>query len=493
MEVLRRAWPEVLQTLTKIKRSTWALVEPNAQVGHVEGHVLTLLFSTAGLAGAFGRGDHAENLRQAIHKTIGIDCQITAVAGGSKSPASSEPNPKAPTEPEAAPSSADVAWGLAPATAPASVPTPASGAPRDAAPAAAATSAAAETSVAASAHSAPAQSAHAQPAPIQSATAQPAPAAPAANRGAASTEVSAAAPSAASTPTASAASVPPSASAPAPADQGWSGSYADPDDDWGPPRDEDAPPLDEEPPMDWTPSPSRPAQATSAPARADNPAPGRAPAAERTPVAAPTPTADAASGTATAKPDPAQDPWARAVEQSPGVWTVGTELNVGRHNVADAGTAKATEPEPHVTEPEPRRYEPATAQPPARHSTPAPAAPAPGNLPHAAPQEAAATGGSAVLTAAPPVTAPAPVGAPAGGRQSLYQRLSNSPEAEAGRAKAPARAVAAATTYEQDIPSADDETIEESGVFGRAAVERILGGKLLEERSLDGSPLAPRF
>ena len=79
------------------------------------------------------------------------------------------------------------------------------------------------------------------------------------------------------------------------------------------------------------------------------------------------------------------------------------------------------------------------------------------------------------------------------GRQSLYQRLSNSPEAEAGRAKAPARAAAAATVYVQDIPSADDETIEESGVFGRAAVERILGGKLVEERSLDGSPLPPRF
>ena len=96
VEVLRRAWPEILQTLTKIKRSTWALVEPNAQVGHFEDHVLTLAFTTTGLAGAFGRADHADNLRQAIHKTIGIDCQIRAVAGGSNSPASSEPNPKAP-------------------------------------------------------------------------------------------------------------------------------------------------------------------------------------------------------------------------------------------------------------------------------------------------------------------------------------------------------------------------------------------------------------
>jgi DNA polymerase III subunit gamma/tau len=94
-----------------------------------------------------------------------------------------------------------------------------------------------------------------------------------------------------------------------------------------------------------------------------------------------------------------------------------------------------------------------------------------------------------------PAAAPVPADSPsaAATRQSLYQRLSNSPEAEAGRAKAPARAVPATATYVQDIPSADDETIEESGVFGRAAVERILGGKLIEERSLDGSPVTPRY
>jgi DNA polymerase-3 subunit gamma/tau len=62
----------------------------------------------------------------------------------------------------------------------------------------------------------------------------------------------------------------------------------------------------------------------------------------------------------------------------------------------------------------------------------------------------------------------------------------------AGREQAPARAAAVPGTVVEDIPSADDETIEESGVFGRAAVERILGGKLLEERSLDGNPLVRR-
>ena len=88
--------------------------------------------------------------------------------------------------------------------------------------------------------------------------------------------------------------------------------------------------------------------------------------------------------------------------------------------------------------------------------------------------------------APPPAPAQAAVSTPPGsGKQSLYQRLSNSPEALAGREKAPARGPVAPGTVVEDIPSADDETIEESGVFGRAAVERILGGKLLEERSLD--------
>jgi hypothetical protein len=60
VEVLRRAWPDVLQTLSKIKRSTWALVEPNAQVSAFDGQTLTLSFTTTGLAGqtirrTFGR------------------------------------------------------------------------------------------------------------------------------------------------------------------------------------------------------------------------------------------------------------------------------------------------------------------------------------------------------------------------------------------------------------------------------------------------------
>lgn len=499
VEALRRAWPDVLQTLTKIKRSTWALVEPNAQVAQFDGQVLTLAFTTGGLAGAFGRADHSENLRQAIHKTIGIDCQIVAVAGGNSS-ASSEPNPKAPTSRETpatassvgapassgsgspkgtatgvtsapaetasapAPVSAvDSAWGLAPASAPVASPAPA--------PAASAPAEAPEPSVSTPARAEPTATATA-PAPVAPV---PAPAA--------------------STPAAPPAAEP-------------SGDYSYPDDDWGPPLDEDAPPLDEEPPADWEP-PAGYSRTNSQPA-ASAPASPMASAAA-TPAKTSTTAPPAAATTSPASSTTASDdPWSRAVEQAPGTWVVGTESNVGKQPAQDIA-----ESAPATNTPD---YEPAAAQAPApatasgtyghptnaeenpssswdvapasswpaAQSMPAPATSnAPAAWPSLATQPEEAHGSVATLEEA------APSGSPTG-RQSLYQRLTNSPEAQAGRVQAPVRTQAKPESVAEDIPSPEDETIEESRVFGRAAVERILGGKLIEERALDGSPLQPR-
>jgi DNA polymerase-3 subunit gamma/tau len=464
VEVLRRAWPEILQTLTKIKRSTWALVEPNAQVGHFEDHVLTLAFTTSGLAGAFGRADHSENLRQAIHKTIGIDCQINAVASGSNSAASSEPNPKVPVSRDVPATSTDADWGLTPAAAPAQ-----NGSPQPAPAPAAVPVVPAATPLAPPAAPAPAP----QAAPVRAAD-SPAPAASAPEG-----------PSAPA-PGVAAAGERPGASPEA------AGSYAYPDDDWGPPRDEDAPPLDEEPPMDW--DPSAPAAPRSVPPAAA-PAASRQRKAESGRASAASQASPAAVPAAQA-PDTANDPWARAVEEAPGIWAVGTGSNVGSYPPEES---VAPDPTP---EPEPPHYEPAAAQVPhyaasvsssAAYEPVVSASNGWADSAELVPAGAVAAPASASLApAASPATASeAPAASTPTARQSLYQRLSNSPEAEAGRAKAPARA--AATTYVQDIPSADDETIEESGVFGRAAVERILGGKLVEERSLDGSPLPPRF
>jgi DNA polymerase-3 subunit gamma/tau len=68
---------------------------------------------------------------------------------------------------------------------------------------------------------------------------------------------------------------------------------------------------------------------------------------------------------------------------------------------------------------------------------------------------------------------------------SRYERLKNSPEARSARAAAPARKVD--LPYVEDVPGEDDETIEQSAVVGRAAVERILGGRLLDEKPVNGS------
>lgn len=68
---------------------------------------------------------------------------------------------------------------------------------------------------------------------------------------------------------------------------------------------------------------------------------------------------------------------------------------------------------------------------------------------------------------------------------SRYQQLLD--EAERKRTEEAAAAGGAVDLrFVEDEPSADDETIEESGLVGRAAIERILNGRLVEERSVDG-------
>ncbi|MFF1828435.1 DNA polymerase III subunit gamma and tau [Paenarthrobacter sp. NPDC058040] len=501
VEALRRAWPEVLQTLTKIKRSTWALVEPNAQVAQFDGQVLTLAFTTGGLAGAFGRADHSENLRQAIHKTIGIDCQIVAVAGGNSS-ASSEPNPKAPTSreipaspaptpapapaptpaPPSAVSAVDSAWGLAPAgSTHAGTTNPTDAAHR--------TEATAPVSVEAST----------VPAGNPATAGAPRPTWPSLN---ANSEASPTpAPQAPGAAMPGEAPAQPEAPAPAPAPQS-AGDYSYPDDDWGPPLDEDAPPLDEEPPADWEPSPrfsappTGPAPTASAPA---TPAPTAAPAAQPSP--------DAAQGAvpqgAAPQAHTPEDPWSRAVEHAPGTWVVGTESNVG---------TKASKPAEETAAATVADYEPAAAQVPETSEygrpsngeqagpsgwdvAPASSWPGTGTAQAQAPAAWPSLAASAEPEQARGSVATLEEGAPSGvspAKQSLYQRLTNSPEAQMGRVQAPVRTQAQQEPAPDDIPSPEDETIEESRVFGRAAVERILGGKLIEERALDGSPLHTR-
>ena len=76
-----------------------------------------------------------------------------------------------------------------------------------------------------------------------------------------------------------------------------------------------------------------------------------------------------------------------------------------------------------------------------------------------------------------------------GQKRSRYQQLLD--QAKAAQATATAAPSPASRNlnlkYVEDIPSDDDEAIEDSGLVGRAAIERLLGGRLIEERSFDAS------
>lgn len=78
-DLIRRRWPEVLSTLARFKRTTWALVSQNAQVGGVSGGVLHLAFATSGLAHTFGSGAHTEHLQRALLETLGVQLRIEPV------------------------------------------------------------------------------------------------------------------------------------------------------------------------------------------------------------------------------------------------------------------------------------------------------------------------------------------------------------------------------------------------------------------------------
>ncbi|ASN50905.1 DNA polymerase III subunit gamma and tau [Sinomonas sp. R1AF57] len=482
VEMVRRAWPEILDALAKVKRSTWALVGPNASVAGYDGRTLALAFGTSGLASAFTRGDHSENLRKAIQDVIGVDCQIDAVTGGNgpgtaptaggdqrpKAPAdpppgTSVPEPGRPTPaqgpsaqapraqaaaphatagraaqpeaapapaPVAAPSAADIAWGLAPAPSPTPTAEPTRSArvaepSRASAPAVQSSPGASQPSTGAAP---PALSAPSTPSSAGADAGRPAaPPAPEPSR--------AAAPTPASTP------------APAPAAAPARRPAAEPT-----PYD-DIPYSDEEPPSDW--DAPYPEDEGYAPSRSRSTAPDHSAA----------PSAPEAAGTATPGPTKtsAGDPWSYAKETSPGVWTVGTEPNLRSGGAQAPAEARPTaEPDPAPS------YAPAAAQPP-QSSPPSAPSPAPAS--------------------------PAGSGRGDGGRKlSMYERLSRSAAAQQSVQQQSAQQPPAqgAPQYVEEIPSADDETIEGSSLFGRAAVERILGGKLIEERSLDGAPLPPR-
>ncbi len=181
--------------------------------------------------------------------------------------------------------------------------------------------------------------------------------------------------------------------------------------------------------------------------------------------------------------------------------------------------------EPNFGEPEPQPEKPAAPATPAPRAatTPqqpdAPAAPVPlaapaptATAPAApAPTPAAPATGSAPAAPSPAPVAPpaaptpsapaAPPVRPAGAKLSRYQQLlaqsNNSSQGTSSGWGAPASSVPAPVEPEpvddyDFVPSEDDEHLENSVAFGRAAFENILNAKLIEETDLEGNPLPHR-
>ncbi|MDJ0354878.1 DNA polymerase III subunit gamma and tau [Paenarthrobacter sp. PH39-S1] len=581
VEVLRRAWPEILDNLTTVKRSSWALVAPNATPQSFDGETLQLAFRTAGLAGAFSRGDHSDNLRAAINKTLGMNCRINAVAEQfSAAGSSSEPDPKASTSREFPAGSPRPAQGPVTATEPVSEKTfgdrhgaapqpqsPASQAPAPApAPAPATQHQAHPTesdgigglAEAGGLGSAVSDGVQANPQPIEpdgnppsSSSVWSAPVPTSSNvQGGGLTSLSdgprSSAPSARTVrPSASAASRPhdmaPSAGSPAAgrgngtissaapgdgqrtgtipaegtADGQWNGNIPaeapaevtapgpapKPNtalSSWGYELEEPPYPDDEPAPEgDYPPADLADASATAprrheqdrlaglqnsnrrSQERASSPAARRGgegspgiPGQQSTAAAVPRPAQPAEPGWGTLADAP---DWATA---APGVGSA-TVPSPARESSAASSRAPSSAPGSSPTTSR------APAQVPAASPTPSPP---PGSSASASVGVSGFTGFAGahtgvVTTQTSNGTAPDAVAVKP--KMSLYERLKNSPEAQAGRIAAPKRKVD--LPYVEDIPSADDETIESSGLVGRAAVERILGGRLVEERSIGGS------
>ena len=79
-EMLRRRWPEVLETIKGLRRVTWILVGQNAQVHDLDATVLRLSFPSAGMVDRFR--DHADVVARAVRETLGFDVHVQAVLAG---------------------------------------------------------------------------------------------------------------------------------------------------------------------------------------------------------------------------------------------------------------------------------------------------------------------------------------------------------------------------------------------------------------------------
>lgn len=494
VEMIRRAWPEIMDALTSIRRATWLNVSKNASPRSFDGRVLELAFSNPGAATNFNRPDHLENLRKAIHQVLGVDCQVNAVHDSSAS--AGEPGPKAGSR----------------LTTPAQTPAPASApAPRQAAP---------PVPQAAPAPAAPPAPADPQAVPATAAQAQTGgPERPSAGSGGLPTTGG---PSTGAAPfTGGPASGVPAADGPAAGATAWNIPPASPA-RAEPEATQPAPAGgSQHTAADRAAAQASPAQAQAqaapqpAPARSGQERPQPAPRPQRSAPAAARNTAPLPEDWPQEPSEPADVPESNAWETaavpddihvssavSDEEWATtnwagttavrpGTGSGTPVHGAAGSGRGPAPQPAAHGSTASPSAAQAPDAAPKASSPNSSGAAPAAAGA--SAYTAAPGTGGNTAPRTGAPANAPGQAGQsevqrqPAPGQKlSRYQQLLNEAAQRGGGAPAAAARGNVDLAYVEDVPSADDVTLEDSGLVGRKAIERILGGRLIEERSLDG-------
>ncbi|MHA7175186.1 DNA polymerase III subunit gamma and tau [Arthrobacter sp. Sr24] len=559
IEVIRRAWPEIIGALRNIRMASWVIVNQNVVPQTFDGQELRVGLPSTGLIAAFSNGGHLANLQQAINQVLGLNVQILPVDGEAPK-ASSEPNPKVQTG-----SPSPQRGG------PGNTAAPAQQAPVAVSPAPATTAAPAPTSVPSTSstqgNSGPAVSHDSWGLPVATASDRaPEAEAPESEKSPSlarsQQQPHAATSSAALSPASPASSAPTATTAHPVADESapWDGPL-EPSDPWDEPHPEFAPPADlYEPGSSYPPEDAYSSNGATAAAGSTVPEvipaytpPKISPIAAWTtgwdtpaveePVAAPTtPETPRRSellaqqvAQQTAQPsqaDSAQD-WGVSLGQTrrsdvtdPGWGDVSAAPDWAQPGSPASGTTDSSHAESAATDSS--HAESGTTDSSPAESAATDSGTASSTITNSgtsefgtvnsvasdsiaaisdAPMTQAATQSASPEFAPPPannfvetpahpsqsdtsVTAPtqedpASNGSVGGEKLSMYQRLANSPAAQAARAHTPA--VVANTPYVEDVPSPDDVTIEESGVVGQAAVERILGGVLIEERPLSNS------
>ena len=80
-DMLRGRWTEVVERLASISRVTWSMVGGNGQLGAVDGSRVVVLFPVEAMVAAFTRGNRAGDVERAVREATGLKVTVSAQVG----------------------------------------------------------------------------------------------------------------------------------------------------------------------------------------------------------------------------------------------------------------------------------------------------------------------------------------------------------------------------------------------------------------------------